>query len=127
MTELFAAVNGIKICYEIHGVGYPVILIHGYGGTKEEWLVQVGALSTHFKVITFDSRGAGKSDRPNLPYTMDMFADDINSLLEFLEIEKGHVIAQSLGGMIAQNFVLKYPERVNKLVLINSWPGFPNE
>jgi pimeloyl-ACP methyl ester carboxylesterase len=127
MTELFAVVNGIKICYKIYGEGYPVILIHGYGGTKEEWLAQVDALSTCFKVITFDCRGAGKSDRPNLPYTMDMFADDINGLLDFLETVKGHIIAQSLGGMIAQNFVLKYPERVNKLVLINTWYGFPNE
>lgn len=127
MTELFAEVNGIKICYEIHGEGYPVLLVHGYGGKKEEWLPQVGALSKHFKVITFDNRGAGKSERPNIPYTMDMYADDINELLKFLKIEKTHVIGQSLGGMIVQNFVLKYPELVNKLVLINTWPGFPNK
>lgn len=55
-----------------------------------------------------------------------MYADDINGLLEFLKIEKAHVIGLSLGGMIVQNFIFKYPERVNKLVLINTWPGFPD-
>lgn len=127
MTELFADVNGIKICYEIHGEGHPLILVHGWGGTKEGWLVHIDALSKHFKVITLDNRGAGKSDHPNIPYTMDMYTDDINGLLEFLNIEKTHIVGSSLGGMIVLNFILKYPERVNKLVLINTWPGFPNE
>ncbi|MFX1312101.1 MAG: alpha/beta fold hydrolase [Promethearchaeota archaeon] len=127
MTELFAEVNGIKICYEVHGEGTPLILIHGWGGSKEEWFAHIDALSKHFKVITLDNRGAGKSDHPNIPYTMDMYADDINGLLKFLNIEKTHVLGVSLGGMIVLNFALKYPERVNKLVLINTWPGFPNE
>ncbi len=127
MTELFAEVNGIKLCYEIHGEGEPVILIHGWGGTKEGWLIHVGALSEHFKVIIIDNRGAGKSDHPNIPYTMDMYAEDINGLLDYLKFEKTHVVGSSLGGMIVLNYVLKYPERVNKLVLINTWPGFPNE
>jgi proline-specific peptidase len=127
MTELFAEVNGIKICYEIHGDGHPLILVHGWGDTKELWLIHIKELSKHFKVIIIDNRGAGNSDHPNIPYTMDMYADDINGLLEFLNIEKTHIAGVSLGGMIVLNFVIKYPERVNKLVLINTWPGFPNE
>jgi len=127
MTELYADVNGIKICYEIHGKGEPLLLVHGWGATKDGWFVQVSALSKHYKVIIFDNRGAGKSSRPNYPYTMDMYANDINGLLEFLKIEKTHLLGESLGGMIALNFILKYPERVNKFILINSWPGFPNE
>ncbi len=127
MTELFAVVNGINACYEIHGEGYPLMLIHGYGGTKEGWFTQVPALSEEFKVITPDNRGAGGSDHPNIPYTMEMYADDINGLMEYLKIEKAHVIGASLGGMIVQNFILKYPNRVNKFVLINTFPGFPNQ
>ncbi|MFX0001245.1 MAG: alpha/beta fold hydrolase [Candidatus Hodarchaeota archaeon] len=127
MTEMYAEVNGIKICYEIHGEGEPIILVHGWGGSKDGWFVQVGALSKYFKVIIFDNRGAGKSSRPNYPYTMDMYAEDINGLLEFLNIERTHLLGESLGGMIALNFILKYPKRVNKFILINSWPGFPNE
>ena len=127
MTELYAEVNGIKICYEIHSEGEPIILVHGWGASKDGWFVQVGALSKYFKVIIFDNRGAGKSSRPNYPYTMDMYADDINGLLEFLNIQRTHLLGESLGGMIALNFIAKYPERVNKFILINSWPGFPNE
>lgn len=127
MTEKYAKINGIKICYEIHGEGEPIILVHGWGGSKDGWFVQVNALSKYFKVIIFDNRGAGKSSRPNYPYTMDMYADDINGLLKFLNIEKTHLLGESLGGMIALNFILKYHELVNKFILINSWPGFPNE
>lgn len=127
MTEQYAEVNEIKICYEIHGEGEPLLLVHGWGGSKEGWFVQVNALSKYFKVIIFDNRGAGKSSRPNYPYTMDMYADDIDSLLDFLNIERTHLLGESLGGMIALNFILKYPNRVNKFILINSWPGFPNE
>ena len=127
MTELYAEVNDIKICYEIHGEGFPVFLIHGYGSVKENWMSQVPALSKKFMVITPDNRGAGQSDRPNIPYTMDMYVEDIKGLMEHLNIQKAHMIGWSLGGMIVENFIIKYPEKVEKLVLINTFPGFPNE
>ena len=128
MTELFADVNSIKICYEIHGEGKSVILIHGFGSTKDEWkLAQVGPLSEKFKVIIFDNRGAGKSDHPDEPYLMEMFADDINSLMEHLKIDKAHIIGLSLGGMIAQSFAINYNEKVDKLILINTTPNFPSD
>jgi proline-specific peptidase len=123
----YAEANGIKIFYEISGEGYPVILVHGFGSNRTEWFVQVPSLSEKFKVIIFDNRGTGKSDRPNIPYTMEIFADDIAGLLDHLEIDKVHIIGVSLGGMIVQNFILKYPERVNKVVLLNTFPGFPNQ
>ena len=127
MTELFAEVNGIKICYEIYGEGKPVVLIHGFGSTKDEWkLAQLGPLSEKFKVIIMDNRGAGKSDRPDEPYLMEMFADDINSLMEHLNIDKAHIIGLSLGGMIAQTFTINYNEKVDKLILINTTPDFPS-
>jgi pimeloyl-ACP methyl ester carboxylesterase len=127
MEPKFALVNSINICYEIHGDGEPVILVHGFGGKKESWIAQTEPLARYFKVVRFDNRGAGKSDRPDGPYTMDVFADDINELLDFLEIEKSHIIGWSLGGMIVQNFILKYPQRVNKMVLINTNYGTPDE
>ncbi len=128
MKELFAEVNGIKLCYEIHGEGEPVILIHGFGSTKDGWkLAQVGPLSEKFKVLIIDNRGAGKSDHPDEPYLMEMFADDINSLMKYLKIEKAHIIGLSLGGMIAQTFAINYNEKVDKLILINTTPDFPND
>jgi len=127
MTEQYANVNGVKLCYEVFGDGYPLFLIHGFGAKKESWIAQIPDLSKHFKVIVLDNRGAGKSDRPDSEYTMEMFADDINGLMEHLGIEKANIAGWSLGGMIVQNFVLKYPERVNKLILINTNYGFPDE
>ncbi|TFG00006.1 MAG: alpha/beta hydrolase [Promethearchaeota archaeon] len=120
MSEQFAEVNGIKLCYEIKGEGEPLILVHGFGAKKEEWICQYEELSKHFKVIRFDNRGAGKSDRPSIPFTMDMFSDDLAGLMDFLKIEKANIVGWSLGGMIVQNFTLKYPEKVKTMILINT-------
>ena len=127
MTELFAEINGIKICYEVHGEGDPVILVHGFGRKKENWIAQFKPFSEHFKTIRFDNRGAGKSDRPKGVYTMEVFADDIAGLMDYIEIDKAHIVGWSLGGKIVQNFALKYPERVDKMVLINTNYGLPDE
>ncbi len=126
MTELYAKINGIEICYEIFGEGYPIILIHGFGARKEGFKCQIPDLSMQFKVITFDNRGAGKSERVDEPYTMETLADDIRSLLDFLEIKKTHILGTSMGGIIAQQFVLKYPEYIKKLVLVNTVNGAPD-
>jgi 3-oxoadipate enol-lactonase len=123
MTESFAEVNGIKICYDINGKGEPVFLIHGFSDRKEHWRAQIGALSEYFKVIRLDNRGAGKSDRPEGEYSMKVYASDVASLMDFLGVEKAHIIGHSMGGMIAQNFTLMYPNKVNKLVLINTLAG----
>ncbi len=114
----FANINGVKLSYRIYGKGFPVIFIHGYGAKKEIWKPQVLEISRRFKAITFDLRGTGESDRPNIPYTMKMMAEDVNGLAEFLNIKKAHIIGRSFGGMIVQNFALIYPEKVDKLVLI---------
>ena len=127
MTEQYADVNGIKISYEVAGEGEPLFLVHGFGSKKESWIAQFPVLSKHFKVIRFDNRGAGKSDRPKGTYTMEVFADDIKGLIDYLGLEKTNIAGWSLGGMIVQNFVLKYPEKVKKVVLINTNYGFPDE
>jgi pimeloyl-ACP methyl ester carboxylesterase len=114
----FANIRDIKLSYRIYGEGFPVIFIHGYGAKKEIWKPQVAEISKNYRVVTFDLRGTGESDRPNIPYTMKMMAEDVNELAEFLNIKKVHIIGRSFGGMIAQNFALLYPEKIDKLVLI---------
>ncbi len=121
---MIADVNGIKISYELKGTGFPILFIHGFGSKKEIWKPQIIELSEKFRTISLDLRGTGKSERPNYPYTMEIFADDIKGLLDYLEIKSIHLIGRSLGGMIAQNFVLKYPTYVDKLVLITTSPRF---
>ncbi len=114
----FANVNGVKLSYRVYGTGFPVILIHGYGAKKEIWNPQIVELRKKYKVITFDIRGTGESDRPNMHYTMKMLAEDVNGLTDSLQIEKAHIVGRSFGGMIAQNFTLLFPQKVEKLVLI---------
>ncbi|MFX0009855.1 MAG: alpha/beta hydrolase, partial [Candidatus Hermodarchaeota archaeon] len=114
----FALVNNLRISYRAYGNGFPVILIHGYGAKKEIWKPQVIDISKRFQVIIFDLRGTGESDRPNMPYTMQILSEDISSLMDFLKFNKAHIIGRSFGGMIAQNFTLLHPDKVEKLVLI---------
>ncbi len=125
MTDLFADVNGIRVCYNIHGEGYPIVLIHGFGLHKEFWVAQIPALANHFKVISLDNRGSGKSDHPREPYKLETLADDVKCLLDVLGIQKAHVIGWATGAMIAQYLVLQYPMRVNKLVLIAALTKIP--
>lgn len=120
MSMAYAIVNDISLHYKIFGEGFPVLCIHGFNYKKEEWEGQFEALSRYFQVIAFDNRGCGKSERPEIPYTIETMADDVKGLMDFLNIKQAHIMGMSMGGMIAQNFVLKYPERVNKVVLMNT-------
>ena len=121
-----ALANSIHIHYDIHGAGEPVVLIGGLGSDAYLWTRQIPALAQGFQVIAFDNRGAGASDKPDEPYTIPMFAADTAGLLDALGIEKAHIVGASMGGFIAQEFALTYPQRVNRLVLACTHFGGPN-
>ena len=123
----FADVNNIKIAYEIYGDGEPIILIHGYSYNKSVWITQIDDLSKLFKIIALDVRGSGESSHPEESYTLDTIVEDLKSLMDVLKIEKAHLMGWSMGGMIIQNFALKYPDRVNKLILIATNAGLPDK
>jgi pimeloyl-ACP methyl ester carboxylesterase len=127
MNDEFAYINGIKVCFQIVGNGYPLVLIHGFGSKKESFMAQVPVLSKRFRVLSYDARGAGKTERPNIPYTMDMFTEDLKALMDYLNIKKAHLLGLSLGGMIALTFINKYPNMVNKLILINTMAKLPDD
>jgi pimeloyl-ACP methyl ester carboxylesterase len=110
-------VGDINICYEIHGEGEALVLIMGYGGSSGQWFRQIPGLSRDYRVVAFDNRGTGRSDKPDVPYTMQMLAQDIAGLLEALAIDAAHIYGVSMGGMIAQEFALRYPEKVISLIL----------
>lgn len=109
--------NNIRIYYESQGKGEPVVLISGLGSNISSWTTQIPIYSRLFRVIYFDNRGTGRSDKPGVDYTTEIMADDTISLLDNLGIEKASFVGKSMGGMIAQWIGIKYPERVNKLVL----------
>jgi 3-oxoadipate enol-lactonase len=112
-----ANVNGINIDYRVEGEGEPLVMICGAGADKSSFKSQTASFKKYFCTVTFDSRGSGKSDKPAGPYTIKMMADDTVGLMDHLGIEKAHVLGVSMGGMIAQELAINYPERVNKLVL----------
>jgi pimeloyl-ACP methyl ester carboxylesterase len=110
-------VGDIDIYYEATGEGYPIILIRGLGSNADHWYAQVPAFSERYRVITFDNRGIGRSDRPDGPYSISMMADDVVGLLEAIGVLRAHVLGLSMGGMIAQDIAIRYPEKVGGLVL----------
>lgn len=110
-------VNGIAINYEVHGEGEPLVLINGLADDLTSWAYQLEDFSQHYKTIVFDNRGIGGSAMPPGEYTTQQMAADAKGLLDALEIDRAHVLGVSMGGMIAQEFALAYPERVNKLLL----------
>ena len=114
---------GFRMYYEVHGDGFPFLLINGLGGDHTEWLLQLPEFSRHFQVIVFDNRGAGDSEAPPGPYSTAQMADDAVALLSFLGISRTHVLGFSMGGMIAQEVALRHPERVDRLVLACTSPG----
>jgi len=118
-----AKVNGINIAYDVSGKGEPLVLIMGLGGTRQSWVFQKQAFGKHFKVITFDSRGIGKSDKPDEPFNIKTLADDAVGLMTHLDIEKAHVLGVSHGGRVAQEVAINYPNKVIKLVLASTNTG----
>ena len=117
--------NGINIYYEIHGEGPPLLLIMGLGANATAWWKQIPAFSRHYRVIAFDNRGAGRSDKPMEPYSITQMAGDAAALMDTLGIPSSRVFGMSLGGMIAQEYALRYPERVQALILGGTTPGGP--
>jgi len=118
-------VNGIRLYYETHGQGEPLLLIAGVGYGTWLWAKQIPELSQHFHVIAFDNRGVGRSDKPDSDYTIPLLASDAYELLRALHIEHASVLGISLGGFIAQQLALDHPEIINKLILCSTSCGGP--
>jgi pimeloyl-ACP methyl ester carboxylesterase len=112
-----AAVNGAELWYRVTGEGEPVAQIHGAGFGHFNFDLATPALAQHFRVVDYDMRGYGQSDRPHQEYDMEVWADDLAGLLGALEIERAHVHGTSMGGMIAIVFAGKYPDRTASVVV----------
>ena len=117
-------VNDIQVYYEVHGEGFPLIMIMGLSANVDWWNPRmIQELSKTFKLVMFDNRGAGRTDVSDRRYTIKLFADDTAGLMDVLGISRAHVFGVSMGGMIAQELVLNYPEKVEKLVLCSTYYG----
>ncbi len=114
---------GFRMYYEMHGDGFPLLLVNGLGSDRREWLCQLPDFVPRFRVVLFDNRGSGDSAVPPGPYTTAGMADDAAALLDILGLDRAHVLGVSLGGMIAQELALRHPRRVERLVLACTTPG----
>lgn len=114
----FIKLENFDLFYEIYGTGEPLVLISGFASGAWIWYKQIEELAKNFKVITFDPRGVGQTKiSAETPVSIEAIADDTAKLLEELEIEKTNLLGASFGGFIAQEFAIKYPEKLKKLIL----------
>jgi pimeloyl-ACP methyl ester carboxylesterase len=117
-------VNDIDMYYEIHGAGEPLLMIQGLGFEISSMVNEpakaryLDKFTDRYQVVLFDYRGVGRTDKPDIPYTIDMIADDTVVLMDVLGIQRAHIMGTSMGSQIAQTIAAKYPDRVRSLILV---------
>ena len=114
--------NGINIYYEISGSGEPIVIIGGLSADITMLKRMIPDLSQKYKVIAFDNRGAGRTDKPNIPYSIEMMSDDTLGLIHALGISRANILGISMGGRIALNLAIEHPDVVEKLILVSTGP-----
>ncbi len=114
--------DGVRLYYEEHGRGFPLVLAYGIGGNAGMWEPNIAALSAKYRLILWEPRGHARSDSPEDParYTFRRWALDLRDVLNHRRIRKAYVGGLSLGGGIATRFTLLYPARVRALVIVDS-------
>ncbi len=121
MPTLYA--NNLNQYYELSGSGQPLVFIHGLGSSTHDWVNQVPEFSRAYHVLPYDLRGHGRSDKPDGPYHMSLFAADLAGLLDGLGLGAAHIVGISLGGAVAFQFALDDPALVKTLTIVNSGPS----
>jgi 3-oxoadipate enol-lactonase len=117
----FADNGGVRLAYEEHGEGQPIVLVPGLGLAGTALADTVAGLRDRYRVLTVDPRGAGGSDKPDVPYTGETFAQDLVAVFDAARLERAHLLGLSMGGMIAQEFAIRFPDRVGALVLLSTY------
>lgn len=121
---MMIVLRDIRVFCETRGSGeIPIVLIHGLGASHRLWLPQIDVFSQYFKTVYFDLRGHGLSEVPMSGYELHNYTEDLLALLDYLNIDKANLCGISMGGMIAMDFAVKYPEKTEKLVLAGTAPS----
>ena len=121
----FVRANDIEIYYEVHGEGVPIVCVGGLGTDISLWKDYIKPLSKDYKVILFDNRGGGQTEAPEIPYSIEMMAEDIVALLEALHIPSAHFIGHSMGGAIVMQLCIQHRDKVRKAVIAGSFAKLP--
>lgn len=124
----FLVVGSEQIYYESTGSGEMVVFSHGAGGNHAIWVHQTPVFAEKYRVVTWDQRGWGKStDVRGMAGDSETAVEDLRRLLDHLDIDKAHLVGQSMGGWAVAGFALRYPERTRSLVLANTYGGLSTE
>ncbi|MCB0668102.1 MAG: alpha/beta fold hydrolase [Saprospiraceae bacterium] len=126
MKDGYVDVQGVKIYYQERGQGEPLILLMGFGADGNTWEKHVAVYAEYFHCILIDNRGVGKSGAPEGPYSTFQMAKDSIAVMDHLQISKARIAGISMGGAIAQELAINFPDRVHSLILISTWPVFNN-
>jgi pimeloyl-ACP methyl ester carboxylesterase len=113
-----------RLAVSVEGSGELVLFLHGIRGNRRNWNAQLAAFSPRYRAAAWDARGYGDSDDYDGPLQFDHFLGDVLRVAEHLRAPKFHLVGLSMGGRIARNFALRYPDRLRSLTLINTTPGF---
>jgi pimeloyl-ACP methyl ester carboxylesterase len=116
----YADVNGIKLYYEIHGTGRPIVLLHGGLGSGEMFGPVLAQFTEHHQVILPDLQGHGRTADIDRPIDARLMADDIAALIDHLGLDKPDVVGYSLGGGVALQVAVRHPDKVRRLVLVSA-------
>lgn len=114
--------SDLDLYYEINGSGPPLLLIHGLGSSSRDWEMQIEPFAQKYQVITLDLCGHGQSGKPPGPYSIRLFAEDTTALIRELEIAPLHVVGISMGGMVAFELAVHFPNLLRSLTVVNSYP-----
>ena len=141
-TTGYAPVNGLKMYYEIHGTGEPLVVLHGaFMAITDEWTDWINELSKTRKVIAVEMQGHGRTADIKRDFTYEDLSDDVAGLLDYLKIPSADIMGYSLGGGVAMQCAIRHPEKVRKVVVISApyardgwvkeandfWPNFNAE
>ena len=123
-----AQLDGITLNYEETGSGFPLIFCHEFGQNAEGWEDQVRFFSNSYRVITYSARGYPPSDIPNdlKAYSQDIVVEDLYQLITYLEVDSAYICGLSMGGSVALNFGLKYPDISKALIIAGTGSGSTN-
>jgi 3-oxoadipate enol-lactonase len=114
-------VRDMEVNYVEEGTGFPLVLIHGLNGDSTGWAKIIPEFAQHYRTIAPDVRGHGGTSKPDIPYSVKQFSEDLLEFFQKLNLSQAHILGLSMGGAIAQQFALDHPERIRSLILVSTF------